>query len=76
MLLTPSPVTNCHTISNRPPLERNVLFGRPLSWRRCRPIWVESRLRKRELHESNLEWTMAIVEAVLESSMGRMQVRG
>src|SRR6218665_1146180 len=45
-----------------------------MSWRRC--IWVESRLRKREL-QSNLEWTMEVarVEAVLESSMGRMRRR-
>ena len=28
MLFTPSPVTNCHTVSN--PLERDVLYGRPL----------------------------------------------
>jgi len=29
---TPSPVTNCHTISD--PLERDLLYGRPLnaSW--------------------------------------------
>jgi len=27
--LDPSPVTNCHTFSN--PLERDVLYGRPLS---------------------------------------------
>ena len=28
MLFTPSPVTNCHTFSD--PLERDVLYGRPL----------------------------------------------
>src|SRR6218665_2676121 len=46
-----------------------------MSWRRC--LWVESRLRKRELQLSNLEWTMevAMVEAVLKSSMGRMRQR-
>src|SRR6218665_346668 len=29
------PVTNCHTFSDLPPLERDVLYGRPLSisWR-------------------------------------------
>src|SRR6218665_544904 len=31
MLLTPSPVTNCHTFSDPLPLERDVLYGRPLS---------------------------------------------
>ena len=30
MLLTPSPVTNCHTFSDPLPLERDVLYGRPL----------------------------------------------
>src|SRR6218665_3147110 len=46
-----------------------------MSWRRC--IWVASRLRKGELQYSNIEWTMdvAMVEAVLESSMGRMRRR-
>jgi len=32
MLLTPPPVTNCHTFSDPlPPLERDVLYGRPLN---------------------------------------------
>src|SRR6218665_3067237 len=30
MLLTPPPVTNCHTFSEPLPLERDVLYGRPL----------------------------------------------
>jgi len=31
MLLTaPPPVTNCHTFSDPLPLERDVLYGRPL----------------------------------------------
>ena len=29
--LDPSPVTNCHTFSNPLPLERDVLYGRPLA---------------------------------------------
>ena len=29
MLLTPPPVTNCHTFSDPLPLERDVLYGRP-----------------------------------------------
>ena len=28
---TPSPVTNCHTFSDPRPLERDVLYGRPLT---------------------------------------------
>ena len=31
MLLTPSPVTKCHTFSDPSPLERDVLYGRPHS---------------------------------------------
>src|SRR6218665_1788061 len=31
MLLTPPPVTNCPTFSNPLPLERDVLYGRPLT---------------------------------------------
>jgi len=32
--LDPSPVTNCHTFSDPShPLERDVLYGRPLWWR-------------------------------------------
>src|SRR6218665_653532 len=30
MLYNPSPDTNCHTFSNPLPLERDVLYGRPL----------------------------------------------
>jgi len=30
MLLTPPPVTNCHTFSDHLPLERDVLYERPL----------------------------------------------
>jgi len=46
-----------------------------ISCRRC--IWVRLRLRKRELQKSSFEWTMevAMVEAVLKSSMGRMRRR-
>ena len=29
MLLTPPPVTNCHTLSDPLPLERDVLYGWP-----------------------------------------------
>ena len=30
MIFTPSPVTNCHTFSDPLPLERDILYGRPL----------------------------------------------
>ena len=30
MRSTPSPVTNCHTFSDPLPIERDVLYGRPL----------------------------------------------
>ena len=37
MLLTPPPpVTNCHTFSNPLPLERDVLYGRPLGFKQVR----------------------------------------
>ena len=35
MLFTPSPVTNSHTFSDPLPLERDVLYGRPLSSESC-----------------------------------------
>ena len=35
MLLTPPSVTNCHTFSDPLPLERDVLYGRPLTLITC-----------------------------------------
>ena len=60
---TPSPVTNCHTFSDPLPLERDVLYGRPLR-RDLRFIWIFhwSRTRHarkrgtRGLHSETDQW--------------------
>jgi len=50
--LDPSPVTNCHTFSDPVPLEREVLYGRPLGTKRstinnisCRPKSFQYRIQ-------------------------------
>jgi len=55
MLFTPSPVTNCHTFSDPLPLERDVLYGRPLTCTYRKPTITSSNFTRRQ---TNLFYTI------------------
>ena len=83
MFFTPSPVTNCHTFSN-PPLERDVLYGRPLlylyisialltawafSLKRSRPQQL-TLCRSLYAEALSREWRVFHVDGMWTSTMG------